>query len=364
VSPNTGTTGGGAIVSITGSGFLGATSVLFGIKSATSFTVRSDTWVVATAPAQAAGVVDVRVTTPSGTSPVTEADRFTYTAAPVPAVTLITPTSGPTAGGTVVTVLGSAFRGATDVKFDTTSAMTFKVLSNTALVATSPAHPTGTVHVTVTTYSGTSPAVPADQFTYTGGQGGGGGGEGLAPSRGKGGSGGGGDRLGGDGGGFGLPGGGDGFGGDGFIPPPGGGGGSSPLMPPGGGGGGGGGDGSGSGSGGSGDGGGGRAAGRGNSGNTNGDWVLVLLDGDPAMANPSGGTLAVASSLPPRRDPEGDSRLSVPHPEDGRDLLQVYHHPDGNDHPAERLDALFELLLAPEEREPLSPADVDEAFAL
>jgi len=147
--------------------------------------------------------VDVTVTTPSGTSGTSAADHFTYAAAPVPAVSLVTPASGPTAGGTIVTILGSNFTGASAVTFGGTAATNFKVVSDTAVVATAPPHAAGTVDVTVTTPSGTSAQVTADHYTYVGGgngpslPGGGGGGGGLA----GGGSGGGGSGLGGSGGG-------------------------------------------------------------------------------------------------------------------------------------------------------------------
>jgi hypothetical protein len=85
----------------------------------------------------------------------------------VPTVTGVSPTSGPTAGGTSVTITGTGFTGATAVKFGTTSAPTFTVNSATQITATAPAG-TGTVDVTVTTPGGTSAVnAPADRFTYT-----------------------------------------------------------------------------------------------------------------------------------------------------------------------------------------------------
>ena len=80
VGPNHGPVAGGTAVHLTGSGLVEAGSVMFGTQAATSFTVNSSTSITAVAPAGAAGPVDVRVTTPAGTSPVTAADRFTYQA--------------------------------------------------------------------------------------------------------------------------------------------------------------------------------------------------------------------------------------------------------------------------------------------
>ena len=63
-------------------------------------------------------------------------------------------------------VLGSYFTAATDVKFGSTDAASFTVLSDNALVAISPAGSAGTVDITVTTPSGTSSTGSADYYTY------------------------------------------------------------------------------------------------------------------------------------------------------------------------------------------------------
>ena len=68
ISPTSAALAGGTIVTITGTGFTGATKVDFGAVAATSFTVVSDTEITAVSPAQAVGTHDVLVTTPGGTS--------------------------------------------------------------------------------------------------------------------------------------------------------------------------------------------------------------------------------------------------------------------------------------------------------
>ena len=79
ISPNKGTHNGGTTVTITGDNFTGATNVKFGGVNASSFTVLSDTSIRATAPGGTTGdTVDIRVSTPGGSSPVTGADRYTY----------------------------------------------------------------------------------------------------------------------------------------------------------------------------------------------------------------------------------------------------------------------------------------------
>jgi hypothetical protein len=83
----------------------------------------------------------------------------------VPAVTAVSPPSGPAAGGTLVTVTGSGFTGATDVFFGSTAAA-FTVVSDTQLTATAPAHAVGIIDVTVRNPVGTSAASAADQYTF------------------------------------------------------------------------------------------------------------------------------------------------------------------------------------------------------
>src|SRR5439155_12140949 len=79
LDPTDGSTAGGTIVDITGSGFCSSvTSVQFGATAATSFTVRGDTLLEATSPAHTAGTVDVTVTNPGGTSATSTADEFTF----------------------------------------------------------------------------------------------------------------------------------------------------------------------------------------------------------------------------------------------------------------------------------------------
>jgi hypothetical protein len=80
VAPAKGSTTGGTTLKVTGTGFTEADAVEVGTSPATDVTVISSTSLTAVAPAGTAGTVDVRVTTPSGTSPVVPADHFTYKA--------------------------------------------------------------------------------------------------------------------------------------------------------------------------------------------------------------------------------------------------------------------------------------------
>ncbi|HLZ66155.1 MAG TPA: putative Ig domain-containing protein [Aliidongia sp.] len=82
ISPNQGKVAGGTSVTITGTNFTGATAVSFGGTAATGFTVNSATQITASAPAHAAGQIDVTVTVPAGTSTTSAADHFTFVAPP------------------------------------------------------------------------------------------------------------------------------------------------------------------------------------------------------------------------------------------------------------------------------------------
>jgi subtilisin family serine protease len=78
LSPVSGPTGGGTTVVITGSGFYGVTAVTFGTVDSLHFTVDSPTQITATAPAQPAGSVQVRVAAGGNLTADTGADDYTY----------------------------------------------------------------------------------------------------------------------------------------------------------------------------------------------------------------------------------------------------------------------------------------------
>jgi hypothetical protein len=142
VTPATGPETGGTTVTIAGSGFTGATAVRFGTADATSYTVVSGTEITATSPAGTAGTVDVRVTTPGGTSITNSGDVFTYTGpATHLSVTAATPWTAGVPFTFTVTVLDALDHQAADY--------------------------TGTVHFTSSDASATLPA----DATLTGGTG-------------------------------------------------------------------------------------------------------------------------------------------------------------------------------------------------
>ena len=163
VLPSAGPLSGGTEVTVTGTNLTGSTVNFGNAASLGGVTVNgAGTSLTATSPS-GTGTVDVEATTAGGTSSVTAADQFTYVAAP--AVSKVSPTSGPVAGGTVVTVTGTHLLGAS-VAFGAAAATHVTVNgAGTSLTASSPAG-NGTVDVEATTAGGTSSGGAADQFTY------------------------------------------------------------------------------------------------------------------------------------------------------------------------------------------------------
>jgi hypothetical protein len=254
VTSSGGYVNGGEVVTITGTNLLDASAVNFGAVPAL-ISVPTATSITATVPAGTAGVVDVTVTTPGGTSAVGPADQFTYLADPTltsvspasgnwmggytvtvtgtnlqyvtsysdangslqtvtmtttptsasfvmqpspwipnispicwamvlgyvggttnsvqfcfnalpPAISSVTPASGPDAGGTTVTIAGSNFAPDTTVSFGSVPATSTTVNSRTSLTAVAPPQIDGTVDVTATDSAGTSAVNAGDRYAY------------------------------------------------------------------------------------------------------------------------------------------------------------------------------------------------------
>ena len=88
---------------------------------------------------------------------------------PVPSISTVSPSTGPTGGGTAVTLIGTGLSSTTSVHFGSVAASSLIVVSNTEVVAISPAEVAGTVPVTVTSVGGTSSPSSTTQFTYVAG---------------------------------------------------------------------------------------------------------------------------------------------------------------------------------------------------
>jgi len=181
ISPSRGPAGRDTPVVITGRGFSTATAVLWvngrtKVETLARFRIDSDTQITSVAPGSvvgrdlgAAAAVYVRAGGVLAPEPVI----FNYF--PQPSVAQISPATGPTSGGTVVTILGGGFRAETGagkavvskVMFGDTAATRFNVKSDGEIAATAPAHAAGEVNVQVTTEGGASDPSRGSRFTYT-----------------------------------------------------------------------------------------------------------------------------------------------------------------------------------------------------
>ncbi|MBW2361403.1 MAG: hypothetical protein JRG84_10905, partial [Deltaproteobacteria bacterium] len=135
----------GTLVTLTGSGFAGATAVDFASAPGASFTLVSDTQIDTTVPVGAA----------TGNSAGTGVGP-TFTIEVTPTVTSVAPASG--IAGTSVTLTGSGFTGATAVDFPSAPGASFTLVSDTQIDATVPvATTTGAISVTNSAGTGVGP---------------------------------------------------------------------------------------------------------------------------------------------------------------------------------------------------------------
>ncbi len=175
IAPASGSTSGGSIVTITGTGFASGATVTFGSTAATSVSVAGPTSMTAAAPPRSAGSVDVVVANIDGqSSRLTGAFTYVGSAPPptpppapvAPTLTAITPASATTAGGTTVTLTGTGFSTGAGVSLGGTAASNVVVAGATLITATTPAHAVGGVDVVVTNADGLTGRLNGG-FTYT-----------------------------------------------------------------------------------------------------------------------------------------------------------------------------------------------------
>ena len=184
VVPATGTYTGGTIVTITGTGFSAGASVLFGPFSGYNVVVAGSTSILVTTPAGSVGNVPIVVNT--GGEAGILATGFTYQAAP-PTVSALDPATGPTAGGTQLTIVGTNFATGATVTFGGVPGSGVIGGGQTLVVTTPAGKAAGAADVAVTN-PGSAAATLAGGFTYvgaattTGGAAGAAGAGGVAPT--------------------------------------------------------------------------------------------------------------------------------------------------------------------------------------
>jgi hypothetical protein len=186
ISPASGPSTGGTGFIITGTGFQNGVTVTVGGLPVPALTLQGSTTITTTAPAHATGdqaslPVDVVVTNPDGQS-ATRTNGFTYVTGPpfVFKTNLVMLSSGPTAGGTRVTILGTGFtsgglqpRAGLAVFFGGVAATNVVAVNDTTLTAVTPPHAEGVVDVLVSEAAGQDPvslsATATAAFRYTNG---------------------------------------------------------------------------------------------------------------------------------------------------------------------------------------------------
>ena len=166
VSPNSGPTGGGTVITVRGSNFDSGARVNIGNVAATNVQRISSSELRATTPAQSAGTYRVQVVNGGGLS-ASLYNAFTYssTSGLQPVIYSVSPASGGTGGGTVITVRGKNFESGARVNLGTRAATNVQRISSGELRATTPAQPAGIYRVQVVNPSGKSASL-YDSFTY------------------------------------------------------------------------------------------------------------------------------------------------------------------------------------------------------
>ena len=136
----------GTTITITGTNFTGTTNVSFGGIAATSYIIVSATTITAVAPSGQSG--SVSVITPGGS-----ASLAGYIA--LPTILSFSPVQG--TQGTVMTISGTSFTGATAVSIGTVNAQSFTINSSTSITAVVGTGASGSVLITKPGGSSTLP---------------------------------------------------------------------------------------------------------------------------------------------------------------------------------------------------------------
>jgi len=186
VNPASGPATGGTAITVTGTDFVTGSRVVIGQGNgagtgaipAIDVVVVSSTQITAvTGGGAKAGTWSLFVTTSGGTSAANIGDDFTYTTSGIiPTVSAVSPESGPTTGGTAITITGTGFATGASVKAETPAqpqnpaiaATDVQVISSTEITAvTGGGAFGGTYSLFVTTSGGVSADNSGDHFTYT-----------------------------------------------------------------------------------------------------------------------------------------------------------------------------------------------------
>jgi hypothetical protein len=167
VSPSSGSTGGGTLVAISGSGFSGAGDVQFGGISATDLNIVNDSYLTIITPPDSFGIVAISVINLARAGSSLESATMFHYEVPLPRLVSISPSTGSTDGGTLVTITGSGFNGSKDVQFGGKSGTALNVIDDNHLTIIAPESSPGSVPVSITNAAGTGGSLgPSTVFRY------------------------------------------------------------------------------------------------------------------------------------------------------------------------------------------------------
>jgi large repetitive protein len=157
IQPTSGPSSGGTKVVITGSGFSSVSHVSFGGVSAGTISVDNDSQITAAAPAHSGGKVDIEVTNSSGQK-ANLPGAYTYQDL---AIASVTPSAGPAAGGTSITIRGNGFGPGTKVRIGGALASSVSVIESNSISAVTPQGTIGVADIEVTNSDGKAATIQA-----------------------------------------------------------------------------------------------------------------------------------------------------------------------------------------------------------
>jgi hypothetical protein len=163
VSPASGPSTGGTSVMLVGTNFCGITGITIGGVACQSFGATSPTSASCRMPPGVIGPASVVVTTANGSNAANTLYSYTQ---PPPTVTVVSPSNGPAAGGTAITLTGTGFTNVTGITVGGQACASYTVTSATSATCTTPAGTAGSALVVLTTAGGSDPF--NKRFTYLG----------------------------------------------------------------------------------------------------------------------------------------------------------------------------------------------------
>lgn len=167
ISPSSGSTAGGTLVNLSGSGFAGTKSVQFGETYGTGLTVIDNWRLSVLTPPSSEGIVAISVTNPAGTGRSQGAPTMFHYEVPVPKLTGISPSSGSMDGGTAVTLTGSGFNGTRAVLVGGKPVTGFTIINDSQLSIITPPSSLGQFPVTIKNAYGEGGSLgPSTLFQY------------------------------------------------------------------------------------------------------------------------------------------------------------------------------------------------------